>query len=185
MRRRDLIALVGGLAVAWPSPMLAQQTDRVRRVAILWEVAEEPAFQSIVKAFMKWLEELGWIEDRNIQIAHRWGDGDPTRIQAYAAELVTLKPDVIVTASTLGVRALKRETRSIPIVFMQVPDPIHAGFVESLAHPGGNITGFINFERSLFGKLLEVLKEAAPHVTRVALVYTPGTAPLAEEVFVP
>jgi len=177
MRRRAFITLLGG-AAAWPLAASAQQSDRVRRVGVLSNFAESDLeAQSMVEALHQTLQELGWVEGRNLRIDHRWAAGNPTRIQAFAKALITLQPDVIVGHVTPAVTALRKETSTIPIVFIQVSDPIGAGFIANLAHPGGNITGFTTYEASMVGKWVEMLKEVAPRVSRLAFLFNPQTAP--------
>jgi putative ABC transport system substrate-binding protein len=178
MRRRELFTFIGGAAAAsailWPLAARAQQSDRMRRIGVLISLAESDAEgQARVAAFRRGLSELGWTEGRNIRIDFRWTGGDPDRLRAHAAELVGLKPDAIFAGSASPVAALQRATRAIPIVFTQVPDPVAAGFVASLARPGGNTTGFATHEYTVGVKWLELLKEIAPRVTRVAVIYDP------------
>jgi putative ABC transport system substrate-binding protein len=177
--RRQFITLLGGAAVAWPLAARAQLADRVQRIGVLMPFVEsDPEGQRRVNAFLQGLKELGWIRGRNVQIDYRWVAGDDAdRIRVYTAELVDLKPDVIVCQSTHAVVALKKQTRIIPVVFAQVTDPVGNGIVEGLARPGGNITGFTNFEFSMGGKWIEVLKEIDPRVARVAVIFNPDTAP--------
>ena len=179
MRRRDFIALAGA-AAAWPLAARAQPAADVRRIGVLSPFAEsDPEVQANVTAFRQSLQKLGWTEGRNLRIDYRWGSADAERIRAQAIELVGLKPDVILVSTALALQPLQRETRSIPIVFTQITDPVGSGFVASLANPGGNITGFTPAEFSMFGKQLEVLKEAAPQVTRVAVMLNPDQKPQA------
>jgi putative tryptophan/tyrosine transport system substrate-binding protein len=176
IRRREFIAGLGG-AVAWPLSARAQQGERVRRVGCLYAFAgNDPIVQARVAAFREGLAQLGWTE-RNVRIEERFAGGDADQMQAYAAELVGSAPDVIVANSTPVLAALKQATRTIPIVFFIVNDPAGQGFVESLGHPGGNITGFSFVEFPMLGKWLEMLKEIAPSVKRTALVFNPQTAP--------
>jgi putative ABC transport system substrate-binding protein len=178
MQRREFIALVGSVAAAWPQWASAQQPDRMRRVGVLMGIAEsDPAQQSFVSAFTQALQELGWRDGGNIRIDYRWGSGDADKIQSFARELVEQKPDLIVGHTTPVVAALKKQTSTIPIVFTQVSDPVGSHFVDGLAHPGGNITGFTNLEASMGAKLMELLKEVAPHTSRVALMFNPATSP--------
>jgi putative ABC transport system substrate-binding protein len=179
MKRREFITLLGGVAAAWPHAARAEQPDRVRRIGVLMPFAKsDPEGQRRVNAFLQGLKESGWIRGRNVQIDYYWVAGeDADRIRTYAAELVGLKPDIIVCQSTGLVAALKEQTATIPIVFAQVTDPVGNGIVESLARPGGNITGFTNFEFSMGGKWIEVLKEIDPRVARVAVIFNPDTAP--------
>jgi putative tryptophan/tyrosine transport system substrate-binding protein len=176
IKRRDFITLLGGAAVAWPLAARAQQTDRMRRIGVLMNrAADDLEGQAAVTAFQKSLEQLGWSDSRNVQIDTRWGEDDIDRERKYAAELIALPPDIILASGTLSVMPLQRITRTLPIVFVNVTDPVGAGLVDSLAHPGGNITGFMNFEYSLSGKWLELLKEIAPNLTRVAIVKQPAS----------
>ena len=176
--RREFITLLGGAAAAWPLAARAQQTDAVRRVGLLSNIAEsDPEAQSMMGAFHQALQELGWVDGRNLRIDRRWGAGNPVRVEALAKELVGLQPEVIVGYTTPAVLALRRETGTIPIVFVQVSDPIGTGFITNLAHPGGNNTGFTNFESSMVGKWAEMLKEIAPSISRVAFLFNPETAP--------
>jgi putative tryptophan/tyrosine transport system substrate-binding protein len=178
MRRRDFIKVLGGAAVVWPFAARAQQAAVVRRVGMLSSLAESDAeAQALVAALHQTLAELGWVDGRNLRIDHRWAAGDPRRLTAFAKELLGLQPDVVVGHTTPSVIALRKETDTIPIVFVQISDPIGTGFITNLARPGGNITGFTNFESSMGGKWVEILKEIAPGVTRVALLFNPETAP--------
>jgi putative tryptophan/tyrosine transport system substrate-binding protein len=175
MRRREFITFLGGAASAWPLAARAQQGERMRRVGVLMNLAEgDSEGQARVAAFREALRKLGWTEGREVQIDYRWFAGDPDRARAYAAELVKLKPDVIFAAASSSLAPLQRETRSVPIVFAQVADPVAAGFVASMARPGGNITGFAQFEYAIGAKWLELLKQIAPQVTRVAIIYDPA-----------
>jgi putative tryptophan/tyrosine transport system substrate-binding protein len=179
MGRREFMALLGGAAAAWPLAARAQP-DRVRRLGVLTSTGErDPETQLRVGAFREGLQKLGWAESRNLQIDYRWGAGSIERTRTYAAELVARKPDVIFGAPAAAALALHRETRTIPVVFAQVPDPVALGMVESLSRPGGNITGFALFEYAIALKWLELLKQIAPHVTRVGMLYDPEqpTAP--------
>ena len=178
MRRREFITLLGGAAVTWPLGASAQQPERVRRIVFLHELAkDDPEAQARVAAFRQGLDASGWTENRNIQIEHRFSSGDFARIHADTAEVVSSAPDLIVASSTPVLAALKQATHTIPIVFSVVNDPVGQGFVESLARPGGNITGFTFIDFGLIGKWLEMLKEIAPGVRRVKLVFNPETAP--------
>ena len=178
MRRREFITLLGGAAAAWPRVARAQQGGEKRRLGVLSNIGEsDPEAQSMAAALHKGLRELGWVNGRNLQVDHRWGAGNPERIAAFAKELVALKPDVIVAHTTPSVIALRNETNTIPLVFVQVSDPIGTGFVTNMAHPGGSITGFTNFESSMVGKWVEMLKEMAPRISRVAFLFNPQTAP--------
>ena len=178
MRRRDFIKTIGGAAAGWPLAASAQQGERVRRVGMLIGCAEnDPETQACVAAFRQGLEKLGWTEGGNIRIDYRFAPAGPDEAQVYAKELVALRPDVLVGNSTPASAALLRETRTIPIVFAGVSDPVGSGLVASIARPGGNTTGFTNFEPSLTGKWLELLKEIAPGIVRVAVIFNPKTAP--------
>jgi len=178
MRRRDFIALAGGAAAWKPFSAGAEQPEQMRRVGVLLAGAEsDPNQQADRIKFSNALRGSGWIEARNITIDYRWAAGDRQRIQIFAKELVDLKPDLLVGQSTAVIAALKDEAGKIPIVFVQVSDPVGSGFVSSLSHPGGNITGFVNFEASLSGKWIELLKEIVPRLTSAALMFNPDTAP--------
>jgi putative ABC transport system substrate-binding protein len=168
MRRRQFIAGLGG-AIAWPLAARAQQPDRIRRIGMLMTV-DDPEAQARVAAFQQGLQQLGWIVGRNVRIDTRWGGGDADRTRRYAVELVALAPDVILAHGSATVGPLLQATRAVPIVFAYVPDPVGAGFVDSLARPGGNATGFTPFEYSTSGKWLELLKQIAPSVTRAAVI---------------
>src|SRR5262245_28048059 len=170
MRRRDFIAGISG-AAAWPFTMRAQERERVRRVGILAAfAADDPEGQDRVAAFLQGLQELGWTVGRNVRIVIRWGAGDADLYRKYAAELVALAPDAILANGTVALGPLHQATRTIPIVFVNVPDPVGGGWVATMARPGGNITGFTTFEYSTSGKWLELLKEIAPRVMRVAVI---------------
>src|SRR5262245_4501157 len=175
MRRRDFITLIGGAAVAWPLAARAQQGDRVRRIGVLMNIAaDDSETQARRAAFLQGLQELGWSEGRNLRIDYRWGVGDTDRHRANAAELVALAPDVILAHGGPIMGALQLATRAVPIVFVSVTDPVGAGYVASLARPGGNATGFILFEFGISGKWLELLKQIAPRLTRVAVLRDPA-----------
>jgi putative ABC transport system substrate-binding protein len=176
MRRREFLVLVGGVA-AWSRVASGQQPERMRRIGVLMGNASDPGGRSEVAAFKQGLQALGWIEGRNVQIELAWSGSELDRIQASAKELVALQCEVILGRSTPVVAALLKETRTIPIVFVSVVDPVGSGFTASLARPGGNVTGFQNYEFTMGGKWLELLKQIAPHVTRVALIYNPTTVP--------
>jgi putative tryptophan/tyrosine transport system substrate-binding protein len=180
MRRREFITLLGG-ATAWPLAARAQQGERMRRIGVLMAVPEnDHEYQAFLAAFREGLQKLGWAEGRNIRIDTRWAALDAEAMQRFAKELVALQPDLIVSQSTPTTASLLQQTRTIPIIFALVIDPIGSGFVASLPRPGGNVTGFIAMEGSLAGKWLELLKEIAPRVTRVAFLFNPATAPYAE-----
>ena len=171
MQRRQFIKLIGGAVAAWPIAARAQQPDRMRRIAVLsHSVTDDPEEKARIATFLQALQQLGWTEDRNLRIEYRWGAGNPDTIRKYAAELVALAPDVVLCTGAASVGPLLQVTRAVPIVFAQVPDPVGAGFVDSLSRPGGNATGFTGFEYGISGKWLELLKEIAPSVTRVAVI---------------
>src|SRR5262249_22108783 len=172
MRRRAFITLLGG-AAAWPLAARAQQGERIRKIGVLIGAAETTDQQASLAVFMQLLHQLGWTEDRNVQLEIRWGGGDPARVRRCAEELVALPVEVIMTNGALALEALLRATRSVPIIFCSVTDPVGSRFIESLARPGGNATGFIQFEYTLTGKWLELLKEIAPSVTHVAVLRDP------------
>lgn len=179
MRRREFIALVGGGAALACSRATRAQSQ-LRRIGLLMTMADtEPEAQARLSSLRTGLQQLGWTEGRNIKIDYRFAAGDPTRLRSSAAELVRLQPDVILANGTAILSALKQETQSIPIVFVLVPDPVGDGFVDSLAHPGGNLTGLTNFEFPMGGKWLELLKEIEPRLSQVALIFNPETAPYA------
>jgi putative ABC transport system substrate-binding protein len=172
MRRREFITLLGGAAAAWPLAARAQQAEQIRRVGVLMGVpANDPGGLSEVAALKQGLQELGWIDGRNLDIKYSWSGGESDLIQASAKELVGgLRCDVLVGRSTPVVAALQRETRTTPIVFVVVVDPVGSGFVESFARPGGNVTGFQNYEFTMAGKWVEILTEMAPFLRRIASV---------------
>ena len=177
IERRKFIAALGGTAFAWPLAARAQQADRVRRVGVLMNLAaDDPEGQARIAAFLQGLQELGWTEGRNVRIDYRWHADDADRYRTYAAELVALAPDVILASSSASTAALQQATRTVPIVFAIVVDPVGAGYVASLARPGGNVTGFTLFEYSLSGKWLELLKEIAPNLMRIAILRDPAIA---------
>jgi putative ABC transport system substrate-binding protein len=170
MRRREFITLIGGAAI-WPLRARAQQAGQMRRIGVLMNVAAaDPEGRAQVAAFLQALRQLGWSEGGNVRIDTRWGETDVERDRRYAAELFAFAPDVILASGTLSVAALRRVTRTLPIVFAGVSDPVGAGFVDTLARPRGNVTGFMIFEYSLSGKWLELLKEIAPRLMRVAVL---------------
>jgi putative ABC transport system substrate-binding protein len=177
MRRRQFIALLGGAAATWPLAARAQQREPLRRVAILDPLAPDtPGVQARYTAFLKAFEQLGWTDGRNVQIEVRWAGGDDVKARKYAEELVALAPDVILTSGSVGAEVMLKATRTIPVVFVIVPDPVGSGFVERLSRPGGNATGFMMFEYNLCGKWLELLKEIAPSVTHAAVLRDPTFA---------
>jgi putative ABC transport system substrate-binding protein len=180
MRRREFITFLSS-AAAWPFSAHAQQPERVRRIGVLMGFAEsDREGQAFVAAFREGLLKLGWAEGRNIRIDYRWTGLDTELVQRFAKELVALQPDLILTQSTPATAELLRQTRTIPIVFALVADPIGSGFVASFPQPGGNVTGFVTMEPTMAGKWLELLKEIAPRVARVTMLFNPATAPYAE-----
>jgi putative tryptophan/tyrosine transport system substrate-binding protein len=177
MRRREFVTLVGGAAVSWPITSYAQRSDKTRLIGVLMGYAEsDRTARSEVAALRDGLAKLGWTEGSNLRIELRWGSADPDRIRTFAKELIDLRPDVILSQSTLVTDALARETRTIPIVFVNVGDPIASGFAASLARPGGNITGLTVETPAHGGKWVELLKEIAPRTVRMALLFHPETA---------
>jgi putative ABC transport system substrate-binding protein len=171
MRRRDFITLLGGAATAWPLAASAQQPERIRRIGVLMAYAKDnPEGLVRMAAFIRELQQLGWTDGRNVKIEYRWDIGD---LKKAATELLALSPDVILANATPSVAALQQTTHTVPIVFTQVADPVSAGFVASLAKPGGNVTGFTNFEYNIAVKWLELLKEIAPKVVRVGVIREP------------
>jgi len=176
MRRRDFIRSLGGAAAAWPIAAHAQQGERVRSIGLLGgQPDDDPETRAYLAALREGLAKLGWIEGRNLRIDLRFSSGDPNRMRAYAAELVSLAPEVIVTTSAPATRAAQEQTQTIPIVFTAGNDPVTNGLLQNTARPEGNTTGFTSTVDSLIGKWLELLKEVAPHITRVALVFNPQT----------
>jgi ABC-type uncharacterized transport system substrate-binding protein len=177
LRRRQFITLLGGAAVAWPLAASGQQADRVRRVSVLMNLtADDPEASTRVTALAQGLQQLGWTDGRNVRIDYRWGAADADRSRKYAAELVTLAPDVILASGTPAAAALQQATRTVPIVFVNAVDPVGAGLVDSLAQPGGNATGFILFEYGISAKWLELLREIAPQLKRAAVLRQPDIA---------
>jgi putative tryptophan/tyrosine transport system substrate-binding protein len=184
MRRRDFMLFLGSGIAAWPLMVRAQFGESVKRIGVLIGLAEsDPVAQARVVSLREGLQRLGWTDGANIRIEFRFAAGEAARFQSSAAQLVALKPDVILAVTTPAVEAVRRETPTIPIVFVSVVDPVQQGLVDSLARPGGNITGFTNFEPSMGGKWLGVLKEIAPDVARVALMFNPETSAYAELFF--
>jgi putative tryptophan/tyrosine transport system substrate-binding protein len=174
MRRREFITLLGGAAAAWPFAARAQQADRVRRIGVLMPLAAgDPEAKARIAVFQQRLQQLGWVDGRNMQIDTRWSGGNDADTRKHAAELAALAPDVILANGASVTGPLLQATRTVPIVFVIVTDPVGAGFVDSLARPGGNATGFINFEYGMSGKWLELLKQIAPGVTRAAVIRDP------------
>jgi len=177
MKRREFITLLGGAAMAWPLAARAQQVERVRRVGVLSNLAaDDPEAQARNTAFLQALAQLGWTNGQNVRIDLRWASGDPGRFHKYADELLALAPDVVLGAAAPSIVALQRATRTVPIVFVGVGDPVAAGFVESLARPGGNTTGFTPYEYGIAAKWLELLKEIAPNTTRAAVIREPSVS---------
>ena len=177
MQRREFITLIGGTAVVWPLAARAQQPERIPRIGVLIPaVADDAEYQARMAAFLQELQQLGWSDGRNVRIDTRWTAGDANFIRKYVAELLGLAPDVILAPGSGSVGPLLQATRTVPIVFTTILDPVGAGFVDSLARPGGNATGFIAFEYGLSGKWLELLKQIAPSLTRVAILRDPATA---------
>jgi putative ABC transport system substrate-binding protein len=174
MNRRDLIALLGSTAAAWPLGVRAQQGERTRRIGVLMNFApDDPNAQARMTAFLQRLQELGWTDGRNVRIDIRWGAGDVERIHKSVAELLALAPDVVLTTGGPTTGPVLRATHTVPIVFVQITDPVGSGFVEGLARPGGNATGFSNFEYGTSAKWLELLKQIAPKLTRMAVLRDP------------
>jgi putative tryptophan/tyrosine transport system substrate-binding protein len=182
VNRRAFISLIGGgAAAAWPLAARAQQDDRMRRLGILMAGAEsDPQYQADVAVFREGLQKLGWVDGQNIRIEVRWAGFDAETMRRYAKELIALQPDLILSNDTPTTATLLQQTRSVPIVFATVADPVASGFVASFAQPGGNATGFAVYEASLGGKWLELLKEIVPSVSRVVVIFNPATAPFAE-----
>ena len=171
MNRREFIALLGGAAAAWPLAVRAQQAERVRRIGVLLPLVEDdPSARALVAAFVMALQEFGWTDGRNARIEIRWAGPAPSDIRRHTAELVALGPEVVLAYGSSTVGPLLQSTRAVPIVFPVMGDPVAAGFVESLARPGGNATGFMMFEYSLAAKWLELLKEMVPALKRVAVL---------------
>src|SRR5215472_8039836 len=179
MRRREFVTLLGGAAAAWPLAVRAQQTGQVRRIGVLmgWASTDLKG-QALLTEFTRHLAELGWTEGRNVRIDVRWAGSNVDLMRTFAKELIGLQPDVLLATSTPVTAALTRGTQTIPIVFALVADPISSRFVASLSHPGGNITGFSVFEASITSKSLELLREIAPGIKRVAMMFNPDTAPI-------
>ena len=184
MRRREFITLLGSTTM-WPLAARTQQAERTRRIAVLLGWSETPIYRSSIDAFAQELARLGWEDGRSVQIDVRWANGDVGRIPTLAEELIALQPDLVFTSTTPVTAALQRETRRLPIVFLIVVDPVGSGFVAGLPRPGGNITGFINVEPEMGGKWLEMLKEIAPRMSRVAMMFNPDTAPGGGAFFLP
>jgi putative tryptophan/tyrosine transport system substrate-binding protein len=175
MKRREFIILLCGPAFAWSSVVVAQQSQRFKRIGILMGTAETDGMKFLVRALLQQLQQLGWTEGQNLAIDYRWAGHDIARKATYAAELARLNPDVIVAESTPEARALRHSTSSVPIVFVTVTDPIESGLVESLSRPGGNLTGTTHFEVSIGGKWIEILREIVPHLASVMVIIDPDT----------
>jgi putative ABC transport system substrate-binding protein len=177
IRRREFITLVGGAAATWSS-MVYAEPDRVRRIGVLMNgIATDSRLQSNLAIFVQGLAQLGWNEGRNVRIDVRWSAGDGDLARTYAAQLIGLMPDVILSVTTTNLKVVREATSTVPVVFLSVSDPVAQGFVASMAKPGGNLTGFSNFEFSIGGKWLDLLKEVAPGLARVAVMYNPETSP--------
>lgn len=174
MKRREFIVLLGG-ATTWPLVVSAQQGDRTRRIAVLMGVAATEESKAWVAAFLEQLKKLGWEKDHNIQVELRWWEGSPEQMRTRIADLLTFSPDVILVSSNFAVSLLKPMAKDVPIVFAHLGDPVGSGFVASLAHPGGNITGFAGYDGSMGGKWLEVLKETVPRLTSALTIFQPET----------
>jgi putative ABC transport system substrate-binding protein len=175
MNRREFTTLLGGAATTWPLAARAQQPERMRRIGLLmFQAADDPEAQVLNAAFLQALQQLGWTVGGNFRIEYRWGGSDAARLRTNAAEMVALAPDLILASGGATIGALQQATRTIPVVFLQTTDPVGAGYVESLARPGGNATGFTLFEFGMSGKWLELLKQIAPAVTRVAVLRDPS-----------
>jgi putative ABC transport system substrate-binding protein len=174
MRRRDFITILGSAAAAWPLAARAQQAERVRHIAALTSIADEPTIRARYAVFLERLQQLGWIDGRNVRIDYRYGRGDANNTRKHAAELAALAPDVILSTGGPATEQLLKATRTVPIVFVIVPDPVGSGLVDRLSRPGGNATGFTQFEYSLSGKWLEMLKQTVPGMTRAAVLRDPA-----------
>src|SRR6516165_12434938 len=180
MRRREFIAVIGSVAAAWPFAARAQRAERPRRIGVLMaRAANDPEGQKQAAALQRGIEQLGWSPGRNVEIEYRWLAGDASRAEALAKELLDWRPDILVANSTPSLVAARQATSTIPIVFVAVADPVAQGFVQSLARPGGNITGFGAEEPSMGGKWVELLREIAPHVETITVIFNPNSAPFA------
>src|SRR5437660_2302460 len=178
IRRREFMILLGAATAAWPRAARAQQPDRVRRVGVLMGISDDAEGQARIAVFRQALQALGWIEGRNVQFIYRWSAGDVMQARPFAKELLDFRSDVILANSTPIAAAVRDTTHTTPTVFVQVSDPVTAGVVQSLERPGGNVTGFTNFEPSMASKWFELLKGVAPNITRIAYLFNPNTAPL-------
>src|SRR5215472_4414481 len=186
MRRREFVTLLGGAAAAWPVAARAQQTNQVRRIGVLMGYGSvDPEGQALLAELTWHLAELGWTEGRNVRIEVRWGGSNVDLLQTFARELIGLQPDVLLASSTPTTAALARETQTIPIIFTLIADPVGNRFVASLSHPGGNITGFSVLEASVVSKSFELLRELAPGIKRVAMMFNPDTAPIVNSMVMP
>jgi putative tryptophan/tyrosine transport system substrate-binding protein len=178
LKRREFIALLGGAAAAWPLAARAEQRERMRRIGVLLNAAAaEQEFQTYLASFTQGLRQLGWVEGQNLRFDVRWNAGDAGLSRTYAAELLGLMPDVILAGSTINLTVIRQATSTVPVVFVQVADPVAQGFVASMRRPGGNVTGFSLYEFSLGGKWVDLLKQLAPRLTRVAFMFSPDAAP--------
>jgi putative tryptophan/tyrosine transport system substrate-binding protein len=176
MKRREFISLLGSAATAWPLAARAQQGDRRHRIGVMSGFeANDPEARRLIVAFKKALQDLGWIDGRDVEFDYRWSAADPERIRSHAIELARARPSLILVNSTPATRILHREIDTVPVVFVNIADPVRSGFVKSLANPGGNLTGLTNFEPGMGGKWLELLKEIAPERIRAALIFNPDT----------
>jgi putative tryptophan/tyrosine transport system substrate-binding protein len=181
LKRREFIALLGGAATAWPLAARAQQGERMRRIGVLMNgPATDAELQLHLAAFVNGLRQLGWVEGQNLRVDIRWPPGDAALAQTYAAQLIGLMPDVILAVTTVNLEVVRQATSTVPVVFVRVSDPVAQGFVASLPKPGGNLTGFSGTEFSVGGKWLDLLKEIAPGLARVAIMFNPDTAPQAK-----
>jgi putative tryptophan/tyrosine transport system substrate-binding protein len=180
VERRKFLATIGGAALAWPFAARAQQGERMRRIGVLMNGAATDEAQSYMAAFVQGLRQLGWVEGQNLRVDIRWNAGDAALARTYAAQLIGLMPDVILAVTTVNLEIVRQATSTAPVVFVQVSDPVAQGFVASLPKPGGNLTGFSGTEFSVGGKWLDLLKEIAPGLARVAIMFNPDTAPQAK-----
>jgi len=186
VRRREFITVLGGAAVVWPLVARAQQTNQVRRIGVLMGYGStDPEGQALLAEFTRHLAELGWTEGRNVRIEVRWGGSNVDLLHTFAKELIGLQPDALLASSTPTTAALARETQTIPIIFTLIADPVGNRFVASLSHPGGNITGFSVLEASVVSKSFDLLRELAPGIKRVAMMFNPNTAPIVNSMVMP